>query len=741
MGRLHPFHPTILLFLALISTTPALAQECVHYEDMLHFVGMIPEDEIYYMYDVEVHDEYAYILSNGDGMLVVDIQDRANPVALEIWDDASYLLHALWHEGLLLVVDEYDGLYILDPSDPTDLTTLSNVPVLGYELNNVAAQNNLVVLAEDGLLRVIDISVPSAPVLRGTLDMSDDPEGMCFDPLDDTLLYVAVIGGGVIVVDLGNPDDPMLVGAESWADASAYDVECSDGYLYIADYDNGLVVCQANGATDPSFLGMHAFGNGYGYPLEVEVGNGYAFLSGDYAGGVAFDITNPANPTETALFGLDSYVYNIDLCGDYLYLTVEGYGVFIFDVSNPVYQTPAEGLGVGLDGVAFAEDLPRLYLADSAGDLHCIHMETQSVVGSLAGSGQVKGLAHREGVVYLANPNQGLLMVDVSDPANPFQADIWPVDVNPVNSSPRAIAIQDRDLYLLLDDHGIRQFFIDDPYYPDPLGLAGTLTSYSHMAIYGHYAYAIGWVGDLEVFDISSAESPVSLGLVPGAEDAQAMLADDRALYILSDEEGLVVFDLSNPAAPVRVSQVWYPTAYYGSSLATEGDFLYVGTSSGNDYEDSSIWVFDVSQLDDPRCVGAMGEPFDAHAIMQIGTRIWSTHPDEGLVQYPLQCDLLVTAVEAPSAGSLVLRNFPNPFNPNTLIEYRLTEDSFVELEVFDVSGRRVKTLVSNTQLAGPHACEWDGRNEEGRSMASGIYLARVQAGNLVGESKLILMK
>ena len=742
MSRPYAIRLFLALSLILVSAVPLMAQDCVHYEDMLHFVGMIPEGDIDYMYDVEVHDEYAYVVSNSDGLIVADIQDRANPVIVDYWDEATYLIHALWHEGLLLVIDEYDGLYILDASDPENLTTLSNIPVLGGELNNVVASGNLLALSEDDLIRTIDISVPELPVARATLPLSETPEGICFDPVDGNLLYVAMGSDGVGVVDLSDIDDPLLVGQASYPDAGVYDVKAQGGHLFATDYDNSaLAVFQANGGTDPTFLSLHTFGDGYGYPNEIELSEGLAFLTGYYIGAVVFDISDPANPVEQAIIDTESFVFTLDLCGNYLYLTVEGSGIFIFDVSNPVYQAPVGALGVALDGAAFAEDLPRLYLADSSGDIHFIHWDTQSVVGYLDDSGMIKGLVHRDGVLYVANANQGLLMVEVSDPTNPYVVDIWPVEINPVNSTPRAIGIQDRDLYLLLDDHGLRKFYIDDPYYPDPLGLAGSLTDYSHMTLYGDYAYAIGWVGDLEVFDISNGEGPISLGTVPGVEDTQAMHAEDGALYFLSDEEGLVVFDLHEPASPFRVAQAQFPVAYYGSSLVVEGDFLYVGTSSSNDYDDSSIWVFDVSQLDDPRCIGAMGEPFDASDIMQIGSQVWSTHKAEGMVLYPLQCEDLVTAVETPSAGKLDLRSFPNPFNPNTLIEFRLEEDSFVELEIFDVSGRRVRTLVQGLLEAGPQASEWNGRDDEGRPLASGVYLARLKSGELVGESKLILIK
>ena len=68
-------------------------------------------------------------------------------------------------------------------------------------------------------------------------------------------------------------------------------------------------------------------------------------------------------------------------------------------------------------------------------------------------------------------------------------------------------------------------------------------------------------------------------------------------------------------------------------------------------------------------------------------------------------------------------QNYPNPFNPATAISYQLTANSFVTLKVFDILGREVATLVNGVHSAGTHAAQWDGRNERGESVSSGVYL------------------
>lgn len=86
-------------------------------------------------------------------------------------------------------------------------------------------------------------------------------------------------------------------------------------------------------------------------------------------------------------------------------------------------------------------------------------------------------------------------------------------------------------------------------------------------------------------------------------------------------------------------------------------------------------------------------------------------------------------------------QSFPNPANGGVVIEYDLPEASEVTLEVFDLLGRRVARLVRGQTPAGRHVLTWDGRDEEGRGVGSGVYLYRLRAGRFVGVRKMVWLK
>ena len=123
-------------------------------------------------------------------------------------------------------------------------------------------------------------------------------------------------------------------------------------------------------------------------------------------------------------------------------------------------------------------------------------------------------------------------------------------------------------------------------------------------------------------------------------------------------------------------------------------------------------------------------------AINQYGTSNWSviwrfktinpTGVDEEVIN--------------PDINSLE-QNYPNPFNPVTQICYTLPQLSNVQLKIYDILGREVKTLVNSEQPAGAYRLEWNGSNNFGSQVASGMYIYRIIAGKFVQTKKMMFLK
>jgi len=91
--------------------------------------------------------------------------------------------------------------------------------------------------------------------------------------------------------------------------------------------------------------------------------------------------------------------------------------------------------------------------------------------------------------------------------------------------------------------------------------------------------------------------------------------------------------------------------------------------------------------------------------------------------------------------GFALEQNFPNPFNPVTTLRYDLPENSYVNVTVYDMLGRQVRTLVNTTQDAGFRSVIWNATNDYGKPVSAGIYLYQIQAGEFVQTKKMVLLK
>ena len=86
-------------------------------------------------------------------------------------------------------------------------------------------------------------------------------------------------------------------------------------------------------------------------------------------------------------------------------------------------------------------------------------------------------------------------------------------------------------------------------------------------------------------------------------------------------------------------------------------------------------------------------------------------------------------------------QNYPNPFNPTTSLAYSLPEDALVNITIYDMMGREVKTLVSAEQIAGFKSIQWNATNNAGQPVSAGLYLYTIQAGQFRQTKKMVLLK
>ena len=109
---------------------------------------------------------------------------------------------------------------------------------------------------------------------------------------------------------------------------------------------------------------------------------------------------------------------------------------------------------------------------------------------------------------------------------------------------------------------------------------------------------------------------------------------------------------------------------------------------------------------------------------------------------FPVGCAaILSTETDILPKEYTLHQNYPNPFNPITQIRYDLPEESYISITIYDLMGRRIKSLVNTNQAAGYRSIHWDATNDLGQPVSAGMYIYTIQAGSYHHMKKMVLLK
>jgi hypothetical protein len=190
-------------------------------------------------------------------------------------------------------------------------------------------------------------------------------------------------------------------------------------------------------------------------------------------------------------------------------------------------------------------------------------------------------------------------------------------------------------------------------------------------------------------------------------------------------------------------------TFSWGASSDQNGDSLYylmrvTSAEIGNHDMDTNVTFIDLSYID---IIEDMSENNVTAAVLE-----WTVHVTDGIdtveannAPFTITVDggwAMNASAEALIPEVIALhQNYPNPFNPVTTLRYDLPEQTLVNITIYDMLGRQVKTLANQAQDAGHKSAIWDATNDYGKPVSAGIYLYQIQAGEYISTKKMVLLK
>ena len=217
--------------------------------------------------------------------------------------------------------------------------------------------------------------------------------------------------------------------------------------------------------------------------------------------------------------------------------------------------------------------------------------------------------------------------------------------------------------------------------------------------------------------------------------------------------------EASSPNFPNKVAHLTTPFVDLSTGNNPRLVFWYhmFGAAMGElhvDVYDNGAWVLDVmTPLVGPQQLN-QSDPWkeaivdlSAYAVNPIQIRlrgITGSDYTSDMAIDDVHFDVDPTGIENPEGlpSSFAMRsNYPNPFNPSTTISYQVPRQSDVRIEIYNMLGQKVRTLINNRREPGDYEAIWNSKNDSGAEVGSGVYLYRMVAGDFVQVNKMILMK
>lgn len=282
-------------------------------------------------YDIVYSDDVAYVSGN-DGVEVIDVSDRSNPIRLTSIGNTGGVFGLFIVGDTLYVAAESNGLMMYDVSNPSNPRLLGSSPCV-FSLN-VYVQGGLAFVSSGSSFSIVNVSDPENTVIVSTV--LGDERSYRTHVVGDTL-YLGEVNEGLIVYDISDPSSPVYLRTLPGT-AGIFDIEVSENTLFLACHGAGVKVLDIAVRDSPEIIG--SFNNGgEAYGLYVV---GDILLAADLQQGVeVLDVSNPRSPTLLASF---TGTHPHEIAGDqfFIYLADQDDGLEVFQYGEDVERSQAQ---------------------------------------------------------------------------------------------------------------------------------------------------------------------------------------------------------------------------------------------------------------------------------------------------------------------------------------------------------------------------------------------------------------
>jgi len=743
------FPVILVVFLTLPATLSAGSRDgCVHHEEMVHWVGGDPFGSGYY--EIERKDDIVY-LPGADRLRLVDVSDPVRPSEIRELPLPDNIRFLRIHEDVMACGTD-GGLVFFDISEPEDprafwqyasvpraiafatdrffvltASTIEAYAFTGGQVPQLTASSSvtsshlleydtdrLFTLEDYGLIRCYDVQSPDAIVARGAHQLWGVKRLVARDRHVFATYVTNISGGRLGAIDATDPDNLVAVSSTplycGWLSDMDLDGDCivvTSGNDIMAA---GFVLMDISDPVNPQWLGR---GDTPYAPHGITVARPGEVTLGMNRGYALYDATSRNFVHETAYAWPPAPLYGVALLGNRAY-TATSDGFAVWDVTDPTHPAALGEPMWYYDLRALEQDGEVVVVGSQTGEVYEIDISDPGSppvrVSSYIGSDPIQAIATSADWIATAHGTAGLTLYERHLGSNqPPVAQINSVaEWGDVIPDIRDVELSGQHLVVGDWNYGVAVLSIHEDGSLAPVSMAREVGPIWTVAASGDVIYAAGGDGTW------ASSRRIQMHTLRLEQDGQLTLLDTQQI----------------------------PSG--ASELEIVGDLLYLGMP------DLGVFVYSLAEGVIPRLLGgaAILAPFGNWDI-----RDFSVGPDYifvaansgGLRVLPAECSNAVleepTTRVLTSSRDAFLSIQPNPFNPCTKVSFSLSSGGPTRVDIYDVAGAHIRTLVNEPLLRGPHDIVWDGHDDHGRPLASGTYFARLAAPDRHDVRKVMLMK
>jgi hypothetical protein len=605
---------------------------------------------------------------------------------------------------------------VLDISDPWRPSLVSSIdfPWSG----DVAVSGDYAYIEEAGGTVIMDVADPAAPYRVGFMDTIS---GHML--ISGSYLFIHS-RPGICIFDISDPGSPALLSVYDTNEGHELFVQGS--YLYCAS--SSLEIVDITDPSSPSFLGRTmALGDIYG----LQVAGAYAYVIiepwDDPSRFVAIDVSDPTAPIQVGEYSEWGNYEALNIVGQRAYVCGSYAAIKIFDIQDPANPTPTwdyyEPHYIArvyrYDNLVFVparED--GLWIFDVSDDNH-----PEMLCRFATPGGGPMSVATHDQYALVGDAFNGLLILDITNPQSPDSVGFYPVQ------RPWSIYVQGNYAYVAEIWEGLFIIDISNPSAPSLVGTYNAAGYDTDVYVRGGHAYVSTLSpGGLCVIDVSDPSHPTPVGNCPLPGETENLFIQGAYAFLADGRSGLEIVNIENPSSPTLAGNL--DTENYAFDVAVLGNTAFVIDDS------SGVLAVNVTDPTQPRLLTTFDTPGISRAVALDSNYLFVADERSLLILRYDQADAIEEEDDLPDRPAF-LSNYPNPFNSSTLISY--SDDISGEIRMYDISGQLARVLRIESGSGGQ--VTWDGTNQRGKRLSSGVYFARAKSRSGFETIKMVLLK